>query len=69
MLGNLAVLRWRTLRMDASDVGFMEGAKLRLYLIPKRIYLRANQFVVALVPANTPRVAVRQIRFRGLVDS
>jgi len=31
--------------MDASDVGFMEGAKLRLYLIPKRIYLQANQFV------------------------
>ena len=28
--------------MDASDVGFMEGAKLRLYLIPKRIYLKSE---------------------------
>jgi hypothetical protein len=59
MLGNLAVLRWRTLRMDASDVGFMEGAKLRLYLIPKRIYLKSE-------PTNSwPALSFPRIHPRG----
>lgn len=28
--------------MDARDGRFVEGAKLRLYLIPKRIYLKSK---------------------------
>jgi hypothetical protein len=49
--------------MDAREGRFMEGAKLRLYLIPKRIYLKSE-------PTNSwrpfrsreyIRAAVRQI--------
>jgi hypothetical protein len=55
--------------MDARDGGFMEGAKLPHYLIPKRIYLKSE-------PTNSwrpfrfreyTRAGVLQIRTRDLV--
>jgi hypothetical protein len=58
MLGNLAVLRWRALRMDARDGRFMEGAKFAALPDPETNLpeIRANQFVAAL---SFPRIHPR----------